>query len=148
MARRQIIWTPITALGVAGLFYGARKAAAFYWPCLLVIFLEVAVMGSMPTNWHNSESFGIRSLTSCVPLIGLGVATLMRDLGPGFKVVVTGLIALCAVYTTLFAVQYRLDLIPKVGTLTISELLWDKLWLKQVYQRTHRAPLDLPQPAP
>ncbi len=142
------IWTPITALGVVGLFYGARKDTAFYWPCLLVIFLEVAVMGSMPTNWHNSESFGIRSLTSCVPLIGLGVATLMRDLGPGFKVVVTGLIALCAVYTTLFAVQYRLDLIPKVGPLTISELLWDKLSLKQVYQRTHRRPLDLPQPAP
>ena len=61
------IWTPITALGVLGLFYGARKSAAFYWPCLLVNFLEVAVMGSMPTNWHNSESFGIRSLTSCVP---------------------------------------------------------------------------------
>ena len=79
------IWTPITALGVLGLFYGARKATAFYWPCLLVIFLEVAVMGSMPTNWHNSESFGIRSLTSCVPLIALGVATLMRDLGRAFQ---------------------------------------------------------------
>jgi len=65
------VWTPITALGVLGLFYGARKATAFYRPCILVIFLEVAVMGSMPTNWHNSESFGIRSLTSCVPLIGL-----------------------------------------------------------------------------
>jgi hypothetical protein len=139
------IWTPITALGVLGLFYGARKATAFYWPCILVIFLEVAVMGSMPTNWHNSESFGIRSLTSCVPLIGLGVATLMRDLGPRFKAVVVGLVAACAIYTTLFAVQYRLDLVPKIGTLTTSELLGDKLSLKQAYRRTHRPP-DSVQP--
>jgi len=132
------IWTPITALGVLGLFYGARKATALYWPCLLVIFLEVAVMGAMPTNWHNSESFGIRSLTSCVPLIGLGVATLMRDLSPRFKAVVAGLVAVCAIYTTLFAVQYRLDLVPKVGTLTMSELLWDKLSLRKAYRRNHR----------
>jgi len=141
------IWTPITALGVLGLLYGARKATAFYWPCLLVIFLEVGVMGSMPTNWHNSESFGIRSLTSCVPLIGLGVATLLRDLGPGFKVIVTGLVALCAIYTILFAVQYRLDLVPKVGTLTTQELLWDKFSLRQAYRRTHRPPSDSSQPA-
>jgi hypothetical protein len=141
------IWTPITALGVLGLLYGARKATAFYWPCLLVIFLEVGVMGSMPTNWHNSESFGIRSLTSCVPLIGLGVATLLRDLGPGLKVIVTGLVALCAIYTILFAVQYRLDLVPKVGTLTTQELLWDKLSLRQAYRRTHRPPSNSLQPA-
>lgn len=32
-----------------------------------------------------------------------------------------GLIAVCAAYTTLFAVQYRLDLVPKVDTLTVSE---------------------------
>ena len=136
------VWTPITALGVLGLFYGAGKATAFYWPCILVIFLEVAVMGSMPTNWHNSESFGIRSLTSCVPLVGLGLATLMRDLVPGLKGVVTGLIAICAVFTILFAVQYRLDLIPKIGPLNMSELLWDKLSLKQAYRRAHRGPLD------
>ena len=141
------IWTPITALGVLGLFYGARKATSFYWPCLLVIFLEVAVMGSMPTNWHNSESFGIRSLTSCVPLIALGVATLMRDLGRAFQAGLVGLIALCAVYTTLFAVQYRLDLVPKVGTLTTSEVLWDKLLLRQAYRRTHHSPPDSIQPS-
>ena len=141
------IWTPITALGVLGLFYGARKATAFYWPCLLVIFLEVAVMGSMPTNWHNSESFGIRSLTSCVPLIALGVATLMRDLGRGFQAGMVGLIALCAIYTTLFAVQYRLDMVPKIGTLTMSEVLWDKLSLRQAYQHTHRPPPDSTQPS-
>ncbi len=140
------VWTPITALGVLGLFYGARKATAFYWPCILVIFLEVAVMGAMPTNWHNSESFGIRSLTSCVPLIGLGVATLMRDLGPRFKPVVVGLVAVCAIYTTLFAIQYRLDLVPKVGTLTTSELLWDKLSLRQAYRRTHKPPAESAQP--
>jgi hypothetical protein len=141
------IWTPITALGVFGLFYGARKDIAFYWPCLLVIGLEVAVMGSMPTNWHNNESFGIRSLTSCVPLIGLGLATLMRDLTPGFKAAVAGLIAACAVYTILFAVQYRLDLVPKIGPLTASELLWDKLSLRQAYRRTHRPALDPHQTA-
>jgi hypothetical protein len=57
------------------------------------------------------------------------------------------LVAVCAIYTTVFAVQYRLDLVPKVGTLTVSELLWDKLSLKQAYLRTHRPPLDPHQPA-
>jgi len=36
---------PSRRLGALGLLYGARKATAFYGPCLLVIFLEVAVMG-------------------------------------------------------------------------------------------------------
>jgi hypothetical protein len=71
----------------------------------------------------------------------------MRDVGSGFKAVVVGLIALCAIYTTLFAVQYRLDLVPKIGTLTTSELLWDKLSLRQAYRRSHRPPAESAQPA-
>jgi len=119
----------------------------YYWLSLLSSSpIEVAVMGAMPNNWNNDESFGIRSLTSCVPLIGLGLAMLMQDRGSAFKAAVIGLIAACAIYTTLFAVQYRLDLVPKVGTLTASELLWDKLSLKQAYSRAHRPPPELHPP--
>jgi hypothetical protein len=136
------IWTPITVAGVAGLFYGARKSASLYWPWIIVITLEVGVMGSIPNYWNCAESFGIRSLTSCVPLIAWGIATLMLNLRRRvFKMLLAGFIVVCMVYTTLFALQFRLDLIPRDGPLTLSELLWDKLFLKNAYQRHLNLPV-------
>jgi hypothetical protein len=130
------IWTPITIVGLAGLLAGASKNAALYGPWIAVIVLEVGVMGSMPTNWNCDDSFGIRSLTSCIPSIAWGTAVLIsRANRRAVKLLLGGFIGVCVVYTTLFAVQFRLGLIPRGGPLTMSELLWDKLSLKKAYQR-------------
>lgn len=135
------VWTPITLIGIVGLFYGTYRAsggsANYYWPWIVVAFLEVAVVGSMPGNWNCMDSFSIRSLTSCLPLVALGVAVLLRCLRPQFRMALSVAIVFCMAYSTIFAAQFRLDLIPRNGTLTMSQLLWDKVFFKAAYRRVH-----------
>ena len=44
-------------------------------------------------------------------------------------------LALCIGYTSIFAVQFRMDWIPKNSTLTMNELLWDKVGVLSLVQR-------------
>ncbi len=130
------VWTPITLIGVAGLIWGARKRLADYLPWIVVIVLEVILVAAILTPHHYDDAFGIRMLTSSSPLIAWGIATLFLSLRRQvLKPLMAGLVALCCVYTTLFAVQYRLHLIPRDRTLTASQLFWDKIFIKQAYQR-------------
>jgi hypothetical protein len=135
------LWTPITLIGVSGLVYGSftavRGTRNLYRPWLAVILLEVAVIGSMPYNWQSMDSFSIRSLTSCVPLVAFGIAVLLQNSKSLFRRVLYGVMAFCVVYTTIFAAQFRLDLIPRQGTLTMSELFRDKVFFLSAYRRVH-----------
>ena len=116
------LWTPITLIGVSGLVYGSfaavRGTRNLYWPWLVVILLEVAVIGSMPYNWHCMDSFSIRSLTSCVPLVAFGIAVLLQKLQICFQAGSLWCYGVLYGFTqTIFAAQFRLDLIPRQGTL-------------------------------
>ncbi|MBZ5636267.1 MAG: hypothetical protein LAO55_24320 [Acidobacteriia bacterium] len=107
------LWTPITLIGIVGLLYGTYRTSAargyHYWPWIVVVFLEVAVIGSMPYNWNGMDSFSVRSLTSCVPLVTFGIAVLLRYFRPLPRRLLYGAIVLCMAYSTIFAAQYRLD---------------------------------------
>lgn len=132
------IWTPLTVLGVLGLTLGAMRAPRVYGPWMIVLSLQVAVVGSV-TFWSGIESFGARYLLSSIPLLGVGVMTLLR-LAP--LPVRRGLVAASVVFclfTSLFAVQYRLSLMPMVSPLTFSELITDKMRLPQVIRRKSAA---------
>lgn len=125
------VWTPIAVIGLVGLLVEIRRS----WPWILVIFLELAIIGSLPTGWSGGESFGMRTLTSCVPLVAMGVAILVSRLSGKWKVALVAVTTLCGVYTTLFAIQFRLDLIPRFGRLTFSQIVTDKIFLYRAYQR-------------
>ncbi|MBV9084655.1 MAG: hypothetical protein JOZ62_18420 [Acidobacteriaceae bacterium] len=131
------LWTPVTLLGVCGLIYAAVRISREYIVWLLVIALEVAVIGSMPTNWNCNDSFSIRSLTSCVPLVAIGLAFLLRV--PAITKPLVAAIVVCAVFSTLFAIQFRLDLIPRQSELSWSQVFTDKLVLLKSPLRVLRA---------
>jgi hypothetical protein len=138
------VWTPAALLGVIGLATAARQL----WPWLLVIAAEVGVLGSLPKFWNCTDSFGMRSLTSCVPLLALGIAVLWMKTRTGRgRAALAGIMAVCGVYTVLFAVQFRLDLIPHDGDLTVSQLLWDKVFLRRAYLRKKLSSVEVPERA-
>jgi hypothetical protein len=128
------IWTPLAFVGVLGLLYGATKHAREFVPWIVVLALELIVVGSMPT-WHGFDSFSSRYLLSTAPLIAMGLFTLLWEASPAMrKGLIAASLVFCA-YTMLFALQFRLSLIPTNSTLTTTELFTDKLRLFQVRQR-------------
>jgi len=128
------IWTPVTILGVTGLCLGAFKATRIYLPWIIVLTLQIVVVGSV-SFWHGIEAFGSRYMLSNTPLIGFGVITFFGVSTVWVRRSLALVCAVCCVFTVLFAVQFRLDLVPKVTPLTFSELVTDKLRLRQVRQR-------------
>jgi hypothetical protein len=125
-------WTPLTLLGSAGLLFGAWKMPRLFLPWIVVIALEVALVGSLPTTWHGADSFGSRYLVSCVPLIAFGVAAILYTSGRLMRGIVVVAVAACCLFTSLFAVQFRLDLIPRMERLTAAECFTDKFRLREV----------------
>ena len=128
------VWTPVTILGVTGLLLGAYKAYRIYVPWLLVVAMEVVFIGSVIT-WDGGDSFGARYLISSTPLIALGIMTFFCLSAEWVRRGLAPLCALCCVFTVLFVIQFRLDLIPRGTQLTFSELLTDKFHLRQVKAR-------------
>jgi hypothetical protein len=132
------LWTPLAFIGVLGLLYGAFRFTREFIPWIVVLALEVIVIGSMPT-WHGFDSFSSRYLLTNSPLIGLGLFTLLCSLRPLLRRSLVVVTALCCIFTTLFAIQYRLNLVPNNETLTFSEVFTDKLRLPQVRRRKNAA---------
>jgi len=128
-------WTPVTLLGVCGLVYGAAKRRRFYWPLLAVIALELCVIGSMRTFWSGIDSFSARYLTSCVPLAAFGLATVLLSAPAFWRNAAVACTVCFVVFTCLFMVQFRLDLVPRNERLTVAEAFGDKLHLLRVKSR-------------
>ncbi|MBZ5677949.1 MAG: tetratricopeptide repeat protein [Acidobacteriia bacterium] len=128
------IWTPVTVFGVIGLLLGAFKETRIYLPWIIVLTLQIAVVGSI-SFWHGVESFGARYLLSNTPLIGLGLITIVGASTVWIRRSLAVACAACCAFTVLFAVQFRLNLVPEQTPLTFSELITDKLRLSQVRQR-------------
>jgi hypothetical protein len=141
------VWTPITFISVAGLLYGARRQPAIGISLLIAIALQVALIGSLTISWSGSWSFGSRMLTACVPIVALGLAFWLYETSQSVRTIVVVGVCLCAIYTLIFAVQYRLDMVPKDDRLTAQELLVDKIFFHRALNRHYnyskaRAELD------
>ena len=128
------LWTPLTMVGVAGLVYGATRAKRVFLPWIAVLVLEVTVIGCMKT-WHGFDSFSARYLLANSSIVAVGLLTLLAVANPAWQRVLVAITIVCCIFTSLFAVQYRLDLIPTNETLTSTELFRDKLNLVAVKQR-------------
>jgi hypothetical protein len=137
-----LIWTPASALCLAGLLWGCFEKHQLFLPWTVVLGLEVAVVGSLPNrpaggelSWALGGSFGIRTLTCTLPIAAMGLSYLLLRAAPAWRGVLWGTLAAAAAYTAVFAVQYRLDLVPNDDYLTFSELITDKIALRRAYQR-------------
>jgi hypothetical protein len=126
------IWTPLALLGIVGLITGALKAARVFFPWIVVIGLEVSLIASIPVTWHSGPAFGNRYMTSSAPLVGFGLLYLLCRSGRPVRIVAATAAAVCCLFSVLFAVQFRLDLIPKLDRLTPAELFTDKFSMPRV----------------
>ena len=129
-----LIWTPACALCLAGLLWGCVEKRRLFLPWTVVLGMEIAVMGSISSSWHG---FGTRMLTCTLPIAAMGLSYLLLRAAPIWRGVLWGALAAASVYTVVFALQYRLDLVPRDDYLTFSELITDRIALRRVYQR-HR----------
>lgn len=127
------VWTPITVVGVLGLLVGFRKSPALVTFLLVALGAELVLVGGVLT-WHG-HWFGLRYLTSMSAVVAVGLFALACSAGRVTGVVLAAVVAGCTCFTMAFAVQYRLDLVPKASQLTVDELLCDKFHLASVYQR-------------
>jgi hypothetical protein len=128
------IWTPLCFLGVCGLIYGLFRFGRVYFPWLFVIALQVALIASTE-DWNGADSFGARYLTSSTTLVGMGLVTILYATKHWKSWAVVGLATAFCLFTSLFAVQFRLDLIPRIERLTPAEVFTDKLRILQVIRQ-------------
>lgn len=133
------IWTPLALIGVCGLIAGAFQARRVFTPWIVAVALQVALIASLPLTWHSGPAFGNRYMTSSAPVIGLGLIFLLCRFGRPGRIVVATAAAFCCLFSVLFAVQFRLDLIPKLDRLTPAELFADKINLLRVHRQKQAA---------
>jgi MFS family permease len=129
------IWTPLALLGVVGLITGAIKAPRVFVPWIAVIALEVSLIASIPVTWHSGPAFGNRYMTSSAPVVGFGMLYLLCRSRWPVRILAATAAAVCCLFSVLFAVQFRLDLIPKLDRLTPAELFTDKLSMPRVHRQ-------------
>jgi hypothetical protein len=128
-------WTPLALVGVLGLIAGAVQAPRVFIPWIAAVALEVSLIASLPLTWHSGPAFGNRYMTSSAPVIGLGLLFLLCRYTRPVRVMVATAAAVCCLFSVLFAVQFRLDLIPKLDRLTPAELFGDKFNLPRIHRQ-------------
>jgi hypothetical protein len=128
-------WTPLAMIGVGGLLFGLWKKGRVFLPGLVVICLEIFLIASVQRFWYGADTFGSRYLTSSAPLIGLGLVSILYAGNRLMRGLVATLAVACCLFSSLFAIQFRLDLIPRSETLTAGEAFGDKLHLMAARRR-------------
>lgn len=129
------LWTPAMLIGTLGLLLACRKRFREALPLLVALFSQIVLIGSIPDYWHNSQSFSIRMLVSALPIMAYGFMELLTIQKRLFLIALCALWLLSAVFSTIFAVQYRLGLVPQCDRLTFRELFTDKLFLRTALRR-------------
>ena len=72
-----ILWTPFIIGGFIGLFFLKGKLKYLRNIFIAMIFLQFYLIASW-SSWDQGASFGIRMLTSCLPLLAFGFAQLFK----------------------------------------------------------------------
>lgn len=121
-------WTPLVVLCCVGLVWGAVKRPRLFGPWSVVLILEIMVVGAMKT-WHGVDSFGARYLLSMAPILALGLCVLLVNARGPAKPLLQVAIVVSSLFCSIFAVQYRFDLMATGDRLTVNEILWDKFHL-------------------
>jgi hypothetical protein len=128
------VWTPIAVLFVVGLLWGCREKPSIFLPWTLALAGEIVIIGAIFNN-DLGESFGLRMMTCTLSLSALGLFYLLLRSTRPWRRLIGAVVLACALFTTAFALQYRMDLLPKEDFLTFSELVSDKVHLRRALQR-------------
>lgn len=103
------LWTPLTMLGIIGLFWFRSKDK---FPYITIFFLQVYFYACW-SIWWTGVGFSNRFFVNCLPLFALGIGALLEHFNRrfGLRVILTGIIFI--VYTNInFISAYRTDRVP------------------------------------
>jgi hypothetical protein len=132
-------WTPLALIGLLGLIAAAIGNARAFLPWIVVVALQVSLIASIPHTWHSGPSFGNRYMTSSAPIVGLGLLFLFCRSARFFRILWVTAAVLCCLFSVMFAIQFRLDLIPKLDRLTPAEFFADKFRIPRVRRQKQAA---------
>jgi hypothetical protein len=129
-------WTPIVALGVAGLFFFLRRDRALAGGLLAVFFVFYYVVASYQ-DWDGISSYGNRFFVSLTPLFILGLAALLEAFAklwrspvpygagrsrPAAILAAGSALALLVVWNLAFLFQWGTHLVPARGPISWPEM--------------------------
>ena len=129
-----LIWTPILALALLGLFFPPRAAR------FLTLYLAVAaaafyyVISSYP-YWYGMASFGNRFFISLTPIFIFGLALLIQRFAQLFRsprrafAAAAALIILLIAWNAGFIFQWGSHLIPARGPISFSEMIHNQFFV-------------------
>ena len=106
----------------------ARRNAAYAGLCLLAIGCQIYIVGAWD-RWWQGDAFGGRMFISCAPLFAIGLAVLVHRLRHLHWAAVALPALILVLWNAAFFIQYRFDLIPRNGPITVNQLIRDKLTL-------------------
>lgn len=105
-------WTPAMALGFLGLIVGLRSAPLLHGSALLV-FLATAWVNGGVHDWAGSDAFGARRFDLVLPLMALGLGTLLKAVTPRLArsplLAPATLLLLLALWNLAFIARFRED---------------------------------------
>ena len=114
----MLLWTPLFFASFAGLLLGAGKKAVIFVPLLVVFVSQILINASCVAFWEG-YSFGLRQMTSLLPVAALGIAELLAsgEGRPKVKAALWCAAAFCAAWTLglFFAYYNGLDLLGFVS---------------------------------
>jgi Dolichyl-phosphate-mannose-protein mannosyltransferase len=76
--RGAFLWSPVLAIGLAGLAILARRDAGLALLLLAGFLAQTYINGAFGTTWHLRRAFGFRRLIECTPIFVLGLAALLE----------------------------------------------------------------------
>ncbi len=129
-----LLWTPLIMIGIAGLVIAVTRNWRLYVPWVSIVVLELLVIGAMD-EWHGRDTFGSRYMLANTPVAALGLALLLAARNQPLRRAIAGISVLCALFTSLFLVQYTMKLIPQNEPLTPTQIFAEKLQIVRVARR-------------
>jgi hypothetical protein len=75
--RGAFLWSPVLAIGLAGLLILGRRDAALALLLLAGFLAQTYINGAFGTTWHLRRAFGFRRLIECTPIFVIGLAALI-----------------------------------------------------------------------
>ena len=121
-------WTPLAAVGVAGLVRLRRRDARLFW-ALGGFFVVSTYVNASVADWWAGEAFGARRFMSCFPVFSVGLTALAALDGWRFRAV-AAITAVLAASNLLLLLHYEVFMLGHTSLVSYPDN-WYTLWVER-----------------
>ncbi|MEI6667395.1 MAG: hypothetical protein WCP29_04500 [Acidobacteriota bacterium] len=121
-------WTPLTAVGIAGLVALWKKQPRLVATLALFFVVSTYINGAV-ADWWAGEAFGARRYLSCFPIFAVGLAALLSL--DGIRGVVARVAAVCLAVANLFLLLHYEVFLTGLTALAPYPDNWYTLWVER-----------------